>query len=190
MSSNSVLDHPLLTREFASNDAAIKEIDLEVQNLQESTRSLSSFRNTWTTVHHLPPEILTLLFMFVQRVWYQSNRTTSQVRHFEWVAVMHVCQQWRNVALESPTLWSYISSSYPDPVIEESLRLSKGMPLTIEIQHRNIRMPLMVVDAMHRIRHLTISVSVVPSRTLQFFLRPPAPILESLTIRVPPIYDT
>ncbi|TFK65489.1 hypothetical protein BDN72DRAFT_773311, partial [Pluteus cervinus] len=121
--------HPVLTQHFDTSDIAFTKIDKEIAALRETIRALHAFRNTFTAVYRLPPEILTRVFSFVQRIRadFYSNTPTP----LEWVNVTYVSQHWRNVAVGSPTLWSHISSAYPKCAAEEFLWRSKEAPLSI-----------------------------------------------------------
>ncbi|TFK65482.1 hypothetical protein BDN72DRAFT_773298, partial [Pluteus cervinus] len=120
--------HPILTQRFDTSDVAFSTIDKEIAALREKIRTLHAFRNTFTSVHALPSEILTRIFSFVRHLpgtdLYHGND------FLKWIAVTHVSQQWRNVAIGSPLLWSDLSSTYKQHVTETWLRRSKSAPLS------------------------------------------------------------
>ncbi|TFK58923.1 hypothetical protein BDN72DRAFT_806305, partial [Pluteus cervinus] len=114
--------YPVLAQHFDTSEVAFQKIDEEIAALRESIRALSTFRNTFTPVYRLPPEILTRIFSFL-------GNSPVKNPSFIWIVATRVSQHWRNVALTSPGLWSHISSSYPKRIREELLDLSKAAPL-------------------------------------------------------------
>ncbi|TFK59293.1 hypothetical protein BDN72DRAFT_865271, partial [Pluteus cervinus] len=131
--------HPIFTQHFDTNDIALAKIDHEIAILRESIRVLHAFRNTFTPVYSLPPEILTRIFSFMEDVPSIPAERRALVRRrarpfvpFGWQIAIRVSQHWRNVALGSPSLWAHISSVYPKRITEELLKLSKAVPLTMQ----------------------------------------------------------
>ncbi|TFK67962.1 hypothetical protein BDN72DRAFT_898555 [Pluteus cervinus] len=120
--------HPS-TQHFDTSDVAFKNIDAEILALKDSIQALLAFRNTFTPVYRLPPEILTRVFCFVQKAY--KNYSSIGDSPFKWLILTHVSQHWRNVALKSPSLWSSISYFYPKHILEEFLQRSKAAPLDV-----------------------------------------------------------
>lgn len=99
-----VLDREVIEfREY--HEQKIKEFsnlkDLEIRNLR-------SQQNRLTPASRLPSELLCIVFMFCVRC-----RSSSKKKIFDLIAITHVCQTWRNVALQYPSLWSCPVFSYP-----------------------------------------------------------------------------
>ena len=90
--------------------------------------------NSLLPVFRLPPEILEVIFIHGACDYYENNhrgRFTSCVP--TWVNVSYVCSYWRNIALNSPTLWGYhfnVSQRWT----EELLLRSKQAPLKMDIR--------------------------------------------------------
>ncbi|TFK65491.1 hypothetical protein BDN72DRAFT_824541, partial [Pluteus cervinus] len=106
--------HPILAQRFESSKIAFTEIDNEIAALYERIHALRTYRNSFTPVYRIPPEILTRIFSFAQQWSARSCWDSTRSGLPGWVVVTHVSQYWRSVAIGSPDLWSYISSSYPD----------------------------------------------------------------------------
>ncbi|TFK65488.1 hypothetical protein BDN72DRAFT_195999 [Pluteus cervinus] len=182
--------HPILAQHFESSEIAFAEIDKEIAAMQERIRQLRAFRNSFTPIHRLPPEILARIFSFVQlsSALVQSIYTPyyGNGPSLEWVAVTCVSQRWRNVALGSPDLWSHISSSYPKPIVEEWLQRSKAAPLSISLHERSFTSSdtQFTGASLFRIRELELDLSADSWEALLPNLTFPAPVLESLSISI------
>ncbi|TFK67949.1 hypothetical protein BDN72DRAFT_842442 [Pluteus cervinus] len=179
--------HPILTQHFDTNDIAFAKIDHELAILKESIRVLHAFRNTFSPVYRLPPEILTRIFSFMEDVpsipaghRASTRRRAQPFVPFGWQIAIRVSQRWRNVALESPSLWAHISSVYPKRITEELLKLSKAVPLTM--QWHMVRGTQLVDAALVRARELVLTVDTCPWSTVWSTLSSPAPLLECLKI--------
>ncbi|TFK63443.1 hypothetical protein BDN72DRAFT_847610 [Pluteus cervinus] len=175
--------HPILARQFECSEIAFIGIDQEIAALYESIRALRTYRNSFTPVYRLPPEILTRIFSFVRQQSTRSCRDSARSRPPGWIVVTDVSQYWRNVAIGSPDLWSYISSSYPDRAIGRWLQRSKVAPLSVSLGHRSRVNSQLVRIALPRIRELKLeSLTRESWNTLLPDLSFPAPRLESLSI--------
>jgi len=64
-------------------------------------------------VFRLPTEILETIFILCAREYQDRDRWTcfDTLDVPSWVNISYVCRHWRNVALNCPTLWSYISAT-------------------------------------------------------------------------------
>ncbi|TFK60891.1 hypothetical protein BDN72DRAFT_850182 [Pluteus cervinus] len=178
--------HPILTQHFDISEVAFAKIDKELAALRESIRALHAFRNTFTPIHRLPPEVLTRVFFFVQSaqtiVPYYGNRAAISL---SWVAVTRVSRHWREVAIRSPSLWSHISSNYPKCVVQEWLQRSKAAPLSVDLRHSSPEEAQLVAASLSRIRELKLELNFSCWNRLSPNLSSPAPFLESLTIIIP-----
>ncbi|TFK65473.1 hypothetical protein BDN72DRAFT_845535 [Pluteus cervinus] len=171
--------HPILAQHFDSCEVAFAKIDQEVKILQESIRALRAFRNTFTPICRIPPEVLTRIFSFARRLP-GHDLYFGKTKNLDWIFLTHVSQHWRNVALGCPSLWSHISSDYPKPVVKEWLRRSKAAPLTVKLH--NIKNAAFVGESLSRIRELTVHISASSWDELASRLSSPAPLLEYLSV--------
>lgn len=92
--------------EFCSNVKAVQMIDEEIESYQEKIRALRTRRNTLVLIAQLPPELLLMIFQFLQAL--HSHELYSSLNRRKWITLSHVCTHWRRVSLESPNLWSHI----------------------------------------------------------------------------------
>ncbi|TEB23220.1 hypothetical protein FA13DRAFT_1715472 [Coprinellus micaceus] len=85
---------------------------------------------------NLPAEILSNIFLMlawshrVEVPQYGTGKAGS------WICVTHVCQHWRNAALDCASLWTHLIFSKPG-LPEFMLLNSKNLPLTIELNSFN-----------------------------------------------------
>lgn len=129
--------------------------------------------------HHLPPEILSEIFLI------HKTRSTARYRWrteaLSWTKATQICRHWRKVALNCAELWSTIKVLEPG-ITEVLLSRSKGAPLTVHLRNLNTddhtKLLRPVLRQMHRIRSLELDgllqVALLSSATSR------APILENL----------
>ncbi|KAF6756811.1 hypothetical protein DFP72DRAFT_261564 [Ephemerocybe angulata] len=150
-----------------------------VSELESEIRALKNFHNTLSPINQLPAEILSSIFLQVSSV----TREDSLL----WIQLSHVCQHWRDVALDCAALWSDVSFFNHGLFAATMLSRSKNAPLTvkfdeIEVQNRQLAVLLKIADQRHRLRSLTLQ------KFGDFPLRPllseitAAPILEELRL--------
>ncbi|TFK64880.1 hypothetical protein BDN72DRAFT_774062, partial [Pluteus cervinus] len=126
--------HPILQQHFDSSQLAFTQIDKEIAVLQESIRILHTFRNTFTPVYRLPPEVLTRIFVLFQHlIGHETYDSESDSALPQWAIVTRVSQHWRDVAVGCPNLWFHITDAYPKHMISQWLHRSKDIPLSITL---------------------------------------------------------
>lgn len=91
----------------------------------------------------LPEELLVEIFKWHMAIfeWWQECLADSLLSNlgkggsdvYGWLAVTHVCQRWRHVALRTPALWTRIKPTIPE-CVKTFLERSRDMPLTVEGQ--------------------------------------------------------
>lgn len=88
-------------------------------------------------ISHIPPEILAEIFVaYVREVRPQFQYRHIDVAPFSWIRIMHVCQKWRDVALNTPRLWTWIVPTRRQ-CISHVIAHSGSLPLTVRYQHSN-----------------------------------------------------
>lgn len=118
--------------------ACDNEITLASAYIQE----ISARRNTFVPVIRLPSEILVSVFRRLLPVlgipcWSTVGRAVNEIENGtkDLIAVTHVCQAWRQIALEFSVLWTTI---WVNNIhwMREMLHRSKDAPLTIVQPHQ------------------------------------------------------
>lgn len=102
-----------------------RQIDQEVQRLEDSIRTLKSRRNILAPISRIPPEMLSKIFS------YRTSESSEGNNPLEWIRLTHVSRYWRAVALDCPSLWGNLVFSRPK-WSEEMLKRSKMANLTIK----------------------------------------------------------
>ncbi|KAL4264321.1 F-box domain-containing protein [Pleurotus pulmonarius] len=156
---------------------AIRAIDHQLSQLDHSARTLRSRRNALAPISTLPPEILSMVFMYMEAA---SNHSLA------WIKVSHVCQHWRAVALDSPRLWTNIVLSRPKWT-REMLKRSKMAPLDIKadlsfLTPRLLEVVRLIMEQIHRTRSLNITANHSTLNSIFAGLHD-APLLRSLNLR-------
>ena len=110
--------------------ATISTFDKGVDASRQFVRFLLTLRNSLMPISVLPPEILARVFHFLVR----EEMSLYQNVTLGWIKVTHVCQQWRQVALDDLSLWAKIWGTPVDAKwISERLVRAKNAPLDIEL---------------------------------------------------------
>ena len=89
-------------------------------------------RNTPSFVFRLPTETLQAIFIHGAYDYYSKDNGFSIWTPPSWVNVSYVCRHWRNVALNCPTLWTFLFAVSPR-WMEELLSRSKRAPLKLKL---------------------------------------------------------
>ncbi|KAJ8514801.1 hypothetical protein ONZ45_g7711 [Pleurotus djamor] len=99
---------------------AQKIIDEQIAQHETAIQSLRSRRNTYSAVSKLPVDILSPIFKAVKLHDFSTGANTN---------ILGVCQQWRNIVLETPSFWSLIDVDEDCPL--EAIRRSKSTLLHV-----------------------------------------------------------
>lgn len=165
-------------------------IEEEIRQHHLAIRDLKRRANEELPISHLPPEILLKIFRdcISDKLYYSGNLSLYCPDTRQYLRVSQVCQRWRAVALECPTLWStFIPFDGPE-WISWLLAHTKQVPLDIWMPVRDVHdyedMELQSVwealfmEASHRITRLHVR-GVPLIRNVRPLLR-----LQNLDIRV------
>ncbi|KAG1781079.1 hypothetical protein EV702DRAFT_692409 [Suillus placidus] len=164
--------------------------------LAESMRVLRSRSNGQVPVSRLPDEILLMVFEHIEEDKRlngsdsdDDDKSTSDVigDPSACLVVTHVCRHWRKVALECPTLWTFISSPSP-PWLDVMLERSQKAPLVVIYSAFTISLE----DSMEkvhlhlpRIKHLELSTfSYEADHVMDLLSSQPAPMLETFKFKI------
>ncbi|KAG2036935.1 hypothetical protein BDR03DRAFT_1092245 [Suillus americanus] len=168
------------SRSATADDAQLRtEIDEDLAALTESMRILRLRRNGLAPISGLPNEILTVIFEYLEEEERLDGYDSEDIPAC--VTVTHVCRHWRNVALECPTLWRFISF-YSPFWLDVMLERSKEIPLVVKY---STPMPLddcleKVLSHLPRIEYLEFrSWSCDVGQVMDLLSSQPAPMLKT-----------
>ncbi|KAI0045908.1 hypothetical protein FA95DRAFT_1596583 [Auriscalpium vulgare] len=100
--------------------------------IDAARRALRQEHNSLLPVAVFPPEILRIIFTLcseIEHPWNPKHRSTESRNG--WLGVTHVCQRWRNVALEHSSLWAHIPTSLGRVWTDEFLKRAQQVPLVV-----------------------------------------------------------
>ncbi|KAJ3544462.1 hypothetical protein NM688_g5742 [Phlebia brevispora] len=123
------------------SDALLAIMDEYTHQAAQPTVSSTEMRllktrwNAALPVSQLPPELLATIFKAcvaaVKAEYYRLG--SMHVKPYSWISISHVCQLWREVALQHPQLWCWIVKT-SDEFTRLLLQRSGSAPLTIDTQ--------------------------------------------------------
>lgn len=135
--------------------------------MKSLVRKTLPLRNLVAPINRLPSEILSAIFEYSMDEPPPVNLGAEEFKNPQWPKIHSVCQYWRQVALGTSKLWSYIYSPPNIPISSEgnvvSMSLSRAgaIPLRFYIQgdHRHLLHNSVKRDVLanaHRIRDLRV----------------------------------
>ncbi|KIM35828.1 hypothetical protein M413DRAFT_32184 [Hebeloma cylindrosporum] len=108
------------------NSETMPLIDRRLAILNESIRALKRKKNDLLPISKLPVELVTEIFLEYQSVmrarptiYWEQDKSRKMV---EWIGITHVCQRWRDIALNFSRLWIRIPAHYPSLANEMAIR--------------------------------------------------------------------
>lgn len=135
--------------------------------MKSLVRKTLPLRNLVAPINRLPSEILSAIFEYSMDEPPPVNLGAEEFKNPQWPKIHSVCQYWRQVALGTSKLWSYIYSPPNIPISSEgnvvsmSLSRARAIPLRFYIQgdHRHLLHNSVKRDVLanaHRIRDLRV----------------------------------
>jgi len=155
-----------------------------VSQVWRLTRSLPQCRIVIAPISILPPELLTRIFHFYAL---EAPPWSNGVQKLGWIVVTHVCQRWRQVALDDSSLWARITGFLPNAKwISEMLVRARNAPLVVDFGVTPVPKILSTFTPhIFRIRELRLrDLSLLPRPSLQEICALEAPVLEHLELGV------
>ncbi|KAN0127931.1 hypothetical protein V8E53_014279 [Lactarius tabidus] len=176
-----------------SREYQLQAIDAEIKSLEGSIRALRRRRNALAPISSLPTEVITTIFSTLRVPVAPSPLTPftlgGKPDDLPWMRVAHVCQHWREIALNQPLFWSHLDfTKFTSAGAAEILTRAKTVPL-----HLAARVPGHWDDGRFsafqnelsthtpHICHLDISAEYFRLRKIFEGLVSPAPALECLS---------
>ena len=97
--------------------------------------------NTTNPIARLPPEILGYIFLWHVAIEQKFSWRWGGEDYYRWMRVTHVCHHWREVALNTPRLWTNIFVVFTiglEDRINSFLARSGQAPLRLHIETDNL----------------------------------------------------
>lgn len=158
----------------------ISSTDEDLASQMSTLCNIDPRTNSISFIDRLPIETLEAIFIHTACSYFRKDDGLPIPTPPTWVSVSYVCSHWRNVALSSPTLWSYLFVTSPRWT-EELLSRSKQAPLKLHMTSyrsdktstsRALRFLEQVVNYAERIQEIRLYLPLWPTRkTLQFFFQ-------------------
>ncbi|KAJ2914927.1 hypothetical protein MD484_g5482, partial [Candolleomyces efflorescens] len=102
-------------------DVIDKEIDVLIKRREEKSRLVEEYSALLSPARRIPAEVLSAIFFASLPRNSPTRRRTVLSKYHPAVVVSHVCQSWRQVALNTPLLWTVIDIDVPKyPAAHES----------------------------------------------------------------------
>ncbi|KAI0061498.1 hypothetical protein BV25DRAFT_1916860 [Artomyces pyxidatus] len=158
-----------LRAERAAMEAELRTLDLRIFALSPAHPS------------RLPPEVLVHIFSYLFAV--RPDLLCYNIKDpqlVQWARVTHVCRRWREVALDTPSLWRNIVVPLKSAEWSQTiLHRVQLVPIILFWLGRNDQQaPALPVDDLARVEQLKLSQYNGEGSALVKLLRTPAPLLE------------
>ncbi|KAI0317266.1 hypothetical protein OF83DRAFT_155940 [Amylostereum chailletii] len=154
-----------------SGSPTCEEVDEDIANLKNVLYLMLRHRNThYPPISRIPPEILLLIFRLLHdgstkdlcSQLFDDNPSRPK-SHSTWISVTHVCRQWREVALNSPFLWTDIfCPMFPRLWTEEIIKRSSETLLACYLRAREGSNDKIGLKRPHKVRVKSIWRKCVP----------------------------
>ncbi|KAF9481457.1 hypothetical protein BDN70DRAFT_830959 [Pholiota conissans] len=126
---------------------AIRQHQLSIDQHRASILALKSQYNDFAYVSRLSPDILYTIFSLAQR-----DNAGAILPYSFWTQITHVNRRWRDIAVNSPCLWSELHFGNIQ-WLHEALKRSKDADLDISILRSSFRQQSAIKEAVkHKLR--------------------------------------
>ncbi|KAF8550226.1 hypothetical protein OG21DRAFT_445625 [Imleria badia] len=168
--------------------AAQARIDDEINRLLSSVHDLRTRRNTFSPIARLPTETLASIFVLCAYD-YHNNRHSVAFGVPSWVNISYVCRRWRDVALNYPTLWTYLfvaSKRWTDVLLARSRQAPLKLRAALEHQTFDVwpNFAEKVLNQAERVQELCLSFPRRYAEMVFSRLSSHAPLMQILKISV------
>ncbi|TFY68783.1 hypothetical protein EVG20_g3416 [Dentipellis fragilis] len=160
--------------------ATRRMLEAELGAMQHVMCLVRNRQNDLAPISMLPAEVLVNIFLRLP----QSSESLGRSSEMRWIrAVSHVCHRWRELALQSASLWININPSLGVQWVSEMLSRSRSAPLRVTLDGSLLLGYLDAVrDNMFRTRHLQLNIMSHKSKDILYLFTMPAPMLEIIHI--------
>ncbi|KAI0691996.1 hypothetical protein BC835DRAFT_93151 [Cytidiella melzeri] len=128
-----------------SQRSIVQELDLEkfAQRAERLLWTIRCVQNRSAPVNRLPPELLGVIFEHLMDLQVPAH-PSNELMEYQWPVVQSVCRYWRDTAVHTPLLWSYVRIRNPhakqaQPGLASTILTRSGVvPLTIHIRSQGL----------------------------------------------------
>ncbi|KAG9218707.1 hypothetical protein PLEOSDRAFT_157363 [Pleurotus ostreatus PC15] len=166
-------------------DSKSIEISREVARMQDEIRLLAEYKNTRLIgVSKIPAELLLITFEFLVLDPISPARKGIWKPYTDILSATQTCHSWRQTALDSPRIWSFIYGSAPLPLVRLFLERAKSAPLYFWTPYGRLR-GVNVLTVLEHLGHVKEIALEVPCQAewLQRITSTPAPQLNTLSLK-------
>ncbi|TFK60744.1 hypothetical protein BDN72DRAFT_864116 [Pluteus cervinus] len=149
------------------------ELDAKIHELEIALIALKRRRNYLSSISKIPSDVLRQIFKSVTgydgkvQLLGLDGRGVEKENRLEmaWIrTITHVCSAWRDLALDSPSLWTRIRINSRHEIVLEMLERSRSLPLTISLMYlggdlRTLESVLLEQSHIQRIKHLELGLA-------------------------------
>ncbi|KAJ3501213.1 hypothetical protein NMY22_g19002 [Coprinellus aureogranulatus] len=135
-----------IAQDYLALDNRILELLAEVQ-------AVRSYRNALAFPNRLPVEVICQIFIACRD---QDALKEDPREQLAWMAVMHVCRYWREIAIAHPPLWSNIAFVYGPEFTRLMLARSRNVPLVVRVRFPKVGMEDILREVLSQARRLRI----------------------------------
>ncbi|TCD71719.1 hypothetical protein EIP91_005485 [Steccherinum ochraceum] len=163
-----------------------KHIRGQIREHADVIRTLKWKLNTLTYIAYLPAEMLAAIFQwYIVAMKLNRGLKVPSLGHYDWVRITHVCHDWREVAMTTPSLWTEILLRDPGSTdrVQQFLERSKQIPLRLQVLRVTDRWTStlkILATQMDRVEDLAFVASLEQAKRFVDELPPDAPLLRSL----------
>ncbi|KZV73610.1 hypothetical protein PENSPDRAFT_648759 [Peniophora sp. CONT] len=180
-------------------DSRLSSLDDELLMMNRAIATAKKRRNMLTAAYRTPAEVLSIIFSLARTGWFPSAVESSNgalTYNYGWIYLTHVSSYWREVAVQTPSLWAdpIYCLEIPFDYVPYILERSRSLPLRWMVGRVNQPTPNNVEQwvstwfnsaaVSERIRSLDIEVDEVDFGTLAPYLQYPMINLVDLTVQM------
>ncbi|KAJ8474226.1 hypothetical protein ONZ45_g16020 [Pleurotus djamor] len=174
---------------YLNTSPTVKEVRKKIDAFYAAIRTLEDYCSSRVFVLRLPCEVLSMIFEYAALPEpYNPSVSWDPIRrnpYAGWLSITRVCRLWRNIAINSPRLWTSIYSDSPLALARTFLYHSKSAPLYLKSYADTPRMDVIALCLNHFAGHLKGIEFVHSSNWIPLIETMKAPNLETLVLHTP-----
>ncbi|KAF9490885.1 hypothetical protein BDN71DRAFT_143151 [Pleurotus eryngii] len=138
-------------------DLKIQSLRLRIAQINDEIRSLEEYRNNrYLPVSKLPPDVLSTILESIAMTIVEDD---LEPPYSDLLSATQVCRLWRQVALDSPRIWSFMYCSATPRLVDLFLDRSKSAPLHLIDSSSGDNVPvnaLNILNHLHRLKEINL----------------------------------